>query len=956
MHTLKHGATPESDSKQPASAATPGPVSAPFAALGYRLGNAGLRVRLQAKLTVSSPRDAFEQEADRVADQVMRMPDSQSVMRTPLQIQRVCDKCEEELHRSEDSPSSVPDIDPATEHSIASLSSRGSPLPGSVLSFMEPRFNADFSAVRVHTGAQAQSLAGSVNAKAFTVGQDVVFGAGHYAPETDDGKRLLAHELTHVIQQRGPGHRLARKPSAHASDAFPPDKPMSAKEAREVLLADLAQAGLSDSLAAMAVIQSTLARPDTARNFAPRLRRLTAAFSLLDQEGAKSVLKALNTPVGDGQHVLQARFNHLDGRSRKSLLAILHAQVARASDPEAAAGGDPRADGRHRFTPKWLEVHPGVFALVAEPGMTLRAIGAYLSGNPQISEALAELNGLDSNSLLTKTQPIVVPIEFIDRPNATGDMPEKVRRNMGARLQAMADHAAWNRFVKVRTSGDKYLQKLADFEQACRMSGPYIPNAVASRVGQVAEGLLSGLLDFALDAVKILAISTAVGALIGGLVGAGVGAIPGAEVGFEIGLLILEVYGLAMLVQSVLGIAGTLVSQLGTFFRLFWTANANEERLDLAAHALAEAIGTLAAAVLIAVFAYLLKKGGDALRNTRFARKLGQKALTEWFKQRQRLLGAGTETPGLGDGLSDPKELGIENLPEDTGPDAPHPDANEPDVVPDEVVIDIPGEGEEITQTDIDPFGSPEEVTEDIDVPGPDPEGNGPEPDGNGSEPSASALRPDAGAPRSRPRPIRVRTPRVSSVGPDGKRVRVDGFGRSPAPPKPASNKTLKVGGFARESERVTPPATPPKPARTKTLRVGGFARASERVTPQEPSLSPRVDGFGRSPAASLRPRKITERLGEYVLHTSKRLSQRVLFRKIGAVIRNRRVITEKDIGPLLDHLVADARAAGANRLVFSIRLFGTADFASLKQLVELLGGTARAIDATHVQVDMRIP
>jgi hypothetical protein len=66
---------------------------------------------------------------------------------------------------------------------------------------MEPRFGTDFSAVRVHTDSNAQSLARSVNAQAFTVGNDVVFGAGQYAPESDSGKRLLAHELTHVIQQ-----------------------------------------------------------------------------------------------------------------------------------------------------------------------------------------------------------------------------------------------------------------------------------------------------------------------------------------------------------------------------------------------------------------------------------------------------------------------------------------------------------------------------------------------------------------------------------------------------------------------------------------------------------------------------------------------------------------------------------------------------------------------------------
>lgn len=192
-------------------AAAPQPL-----ALSQRLGNHGfgqlLRARrLQAKLTVSNPTDVYEQEADRVADQVMRMadPQPQSLTESPVSVQRKCNECEEQLRRSPESPA-VPSVGAATEQAIGSLSGRGSPLPESVRAFMEPRFNADFKAVRVHTDANAHSLARAVEAKAFTVGNDVVFGAGHFAPATDDGKRLLAHELAHTIQQRGAAPRIAR--------------------------------------------------------------------------------------------------------------------------------------------------------------------------------------------------------------------------------------------------------------------------------------------------------------------------------------------------------------------------------------------------------------------------------------------------------------------------------------------------------------------------------------------------------------------------------------------------------------------------------------------------------------------------------------------------------------------------------------------------------------------------
>jgi len=88
---------------------------------------------------------------------------------------------------------------PPIVHSV--LKSPGQPLALDTRNFMESRFGQDFSQVRVHTGAQASESAQAVNALAYTVGPNIVFGSGHYAPETRAGKLLLAHELTHVVQQ-----------------------------------------------------------------------------------------------------------------------------------------------------------------------------------------------------------------------------------------------------------------------------------------------------------------------------------------------------------------------------------------------------------------------------------------------------------------------------------------------------------------------------------------------------------------------------------------------------------------------------------------------------------------------------------------------------------------------------------------------------------------------------------
>jgi hypothetical protein len=93
-------------------------------------------------------------------------------------------------------------ISPRTESVISSIRGGGQPLSPVSRAFFEPRFGVDFSNVRVHADSKAAYLAGSIQAKAFTIGRDVVFGAGQYAPETSGGKHLLAHELTHVVQQR----------------------------------------------------------------------------------------------------------------------------------------------------------------------------------------------------------------------------------------------------------------------------------------------------------------------------------------------------------------------------------------------------------------------------------------------------------------------------------------------------------------------------------------------------------------------------------------------------------------------------------------------------------------------------------------------------------------------------------------------------------------------------------
>jgi hypothetical protein len=182
---------------------------------------------IQCKLSIGSVNDPLEDEADAMADKVMRMPE-------PNFIQRKCAHCEEEenLQRK----SLIPFIQKkANENSTASnvISSQirstkgsGNRMTGTTKSFMENRFGADFSHVNIHTGSYASQLSNQLNAQAFTVGNDVYFNEGKYQPESSEGKHLLAHELMHTIQEGGNESKSIRRvPAGCVGQGYTPLQP-----------------------------------------------------------------------------------------------------------------------------------------------------------------------------------------------------------------------------------------------------------------------------------------------------------------------------------------------------------------------------------------------------------------------------------------------------------------------------------------------------------------------------------------------------------------------------------------------------------------------------------------------------------------------------------------------------------------------------------------------------------
>ncbi len=195
-------------------------------------GNRALVGAIQTKLEVGPAGDRYEREADSVAKSVVsslgaaptqRQPGEEELMMSRIQRQGIEDEEllqgkwlqrqsieDEELMMSRISRSMDAEpivgaegggLDAATESAISSARSGGRGLDAPVRREMESAFGVDFSGVRVHTGQQADSLNSSMQARAFTTGSDMFIRSSDYSPGTRSGKELIAHELTHVVQQ-----------------------------------------------------------------------------------------------------------------------------------------------------------------------------------------------------------------------------------------------------------------------------------------------------------------------------------------------------------------------------------------------------------------------------------------------------------------------------------------------------------------------------------------------------------------------------------------------------------------------------------------------------------------------------------------------------------------------------------------------------------------------------------
>ena len=400
---------------------------------------------------MGAPNDRFEREADRVADRVLRMPAppvETGAPGTPPTVQTKCAACaaggapcpacaggearlaptpaasdappliqraapekdealvrratiedEEELVQPKEASSGGQSPQPVPANvaaGIAGLRGGGARLPDAARSYFEPRFGRDFSAVRVHTGPRAETLARGLGARAFTTGADIAFGRGQYAPETTGGKRLLAHELTHVVQQAATHRSLQLKPLTDVENKKNLKSPRFKDNKRLQKAFDNApvmRKGEPDGEAVKILQQALiddLCAPGVA-NCAGKLMPISTNDGKESPDGIFGDETLATVQKFQIKHGLVDEHGWPDGRPGRKTLGRLDelATAPPAPAPAPAPPGPAPASGGPRFDPKCSEWHR---CEVVDPLKAARAM---------VDSVLAELAPVASGSITT---------------------------------------------------------------------------------------------------------------------------------------------------------------------------------------------------------------------------------------------------------------------------------------------------------------------------------------------------------------------------------------------------------------------------------------------------------------------------------------------------------------------------------------------------------------------------
>ena len=431
-----------------------GPIH-PVLQLQQRVGNQAVQDLLrsgfiQAKLATSNPSDPEEREADRVADHIMRASEGQ-VFGAPrpniISGQDTCDERRQEpptIHRQA-AGTAAPKVVPRIVGE--DLHTGGHPLDTASRVYFERRFGQDFTDVRVHTGGEAARSARAINARAYATCNHIVFDAGQYAPESPTGRHLIAHELTHVVQQQKTYHSrsaLIQRAPLDAEPVGPIGVPYKGQlftadpiQLRSLLERLVAERGQSET----ETIAYGLLGITFEEKIALQLRGIDPGLLSAVQTALKPVLQKLQ----------QDRADYLDKfqeDAANATLALLEASMKELQKEELKYTDTPPAQ-----TPPDL--------------VGLRAAAKELASKRRAADTAAEKAKAANTSMIEGKIPkfILVHPSYLSRAFPTFRIPACVSRQ--ARLQRLG--GSWNRNTEV-------------FELAKRRASPLLPCSLGTKI------------------------------------------------------------------------------------------------------------------------------------------------------------------------------------------------------------------------------------------------------------------------------------------------------------------------------------------------------------------------------------------------------------------------------------------------------------------------------------------
>jgi hypothetical protein len=515
----------------------------------------------QTSLRINDPGDVYEQEADRIAEQVVQGPAQACLTPAPPGIQRTTG---EPANQTGAAPASV-DL---------SLASSGMPLDATLRQEMEQRFGRDFSLVRVHSGAAADRSTRDLNAKAYTAGNNIVFGAGQFTPESYEGRRLIAHELTHVVQQSS---MPLLRPRQHSGNE-PGTQHGGALLARQ--FANVVPQGSSSIPSSGALAQQS--RPDAAPH---RAERVPQPAFLPAAPVAGVVQRKPDANEGDVSPVLEVypteiRFEPTKighGTYRQvSIRNLTNAPVTfggfygTSSAPAAAAPAPPakgkRAPAPIREAPKPLGAryaYSGPFKVIDDPDQRIVAAGGSIDVWVDFVPTAAGTKTDMFYVLATNGDAIArftVVGEGIEQeakqesdpgrepkappPTAAKDPAANAARQTAladlGKWQQEADHAIIENHNKMISEWTKYLSRTSSNPSLSSASVPG-PSFLAELAEHTVAGLAARKAEHLIEHTAKHLAAEGVKTAVAGAAGAEVGSIagpPGALIGFAVGVLI----------------------------------------------------------------------------------------------------------------------------------------------------------------------------------------------------------------------------------------------------------------------------------------------------------------------------------------------------------------------------------------------------------------------------------